>query len=240
MKMLHNRDKIRTDDRTPSPRGQGRKGSVRPSLSTPLEVSRGEGEPERTCLGCGKKAPKRRLLRLVRSPQGTLSIDFQQRLPGRGGYLCLTSPACLTKALRREGKLHRSLGIPLVCPSSTEMIEQIRTFYEARVYRQLGLAKRAQALHFRREEVKRAIGRNEVVLVVAAHDASERMRADFQEASLRKGIEFFEFGDIERLGKALGRTESVSIVGLLPRLPFHEVLRQALTIWKSFSVEVFV
>ncbi|MEW6440703.1 MAG: YlxR family protein [bacterium] len=44
--------------------------------------------PERTCIGCGRKAPKRRLLRFVAREGGTLEFDPQQTMQGRGGYLC--------------------------------------------------------------------------------------------------------------------------------------------------------
>ncbi len=63
--------------------------------------------PERTCTGCGEVKPKNQLLRVVRSPQGEISLDFTGKKSGRGAYLC-HDPACLKKA-RRAKRLERNL-----------------------------------------------------------------------------------------------------------------------------------
>ena len=50
--------------------------------------------PMRQCLGCREMFPKRELIRVVRSPEGELSLDFKGKAPGRGAYLC-GKPECL-------------------------------------------------------------------------------------------------------------------------------------------------
>lgn len=55
--------------------------------------------PMRQCLGCRTMFPKRELIRVVRSPEGGLSLDFKGKAPGRGAYLC-PNPDCLKKALK--------------------------------------------------------------------------------------------------------------------------------------------
>ena len=40
--------------------------------------------PMRQCLGCREMKPKRELIRVVRSPQGEISLDFRGKAPGRG------------------------------------------------------------------------------------------------------------------------------------------------------------
>ena len=52
--------------------------------------------PLRQCLGCREMKPKGELIRVVRSPQGEISLDFHGKKPGRGAYLC-PDPACLKK-----------------------------------------------------------------------------------------------------------------------------------------------
>ena len=44
--------------------------------------------PMRQCLGCREMKPKGELIRVVRSPEGEISLDFRGRKPGRGAYLC--------------------------------------------------------------------------------------------------------------------------------------------------------
>lgn len=63
--------------------------------------------PMRQCLGCREMKPKRELVRVVRSPEGVLSVDFRGKAPGRGAYVC-RSVECLQKAIRSRA-LERSL-----------------------------------------------------------------------------------------------------------------------------------
>ena len=62
--------------------------------------------PQRQCMGCRERKPKRELIRVVRSPEGTISLDFKGKLPGRGAYVC-PDPACLAKA-RKSRALERA------------------------------------------------------------------------------------------------------------------------------------
>ncbi len=66
--------------------------------------------PERQCVGCRTKKPKRELIRVVRSPEGAVSLDTG-RLPGRGAYLC-RSAECLKRA-RKSRALERAFGAPV-------------------------------------------------------------------------------------------------------------------------------
>lgn len=67
--------------------------------------------PMRQCLGCREMKPKRELMRVVRSPEGTVSIDLRGKAPGRGAYVC-PQPDCLKKALRSKA-LDRSLEVAI-------------------------------------------------------------------------------------------------------------------------------
>ena len=58
--------------------------------------------PVRRCVGCNAQRPKRELVRVVRSPEGEISIDLRGKAPGRGAYLC-PSAACLPKRARPSG-----------------------------------------------------------------------------------------------------------------------------------------
>ena len=67
--------------------------------------------PMRQCLGCREMKPKKELIRVVRSPQGEVSLDFKGKLPGRGAYVCPNS-ACLQKA-RKAKALERAFSAPM-------------------------------------------------------------------------------------------------------------------------------
>ena len=67
--------------------------------------------PQRQCMGCRERKAKRELIRVVRSPEGAVSLDFSGKAPGRGAYLC-PNPECLKKAIRSKA-LDRSLDIQI-------------------------------------------------------------------------------------------------------------------------------
>lgn len=55
--------------------------------------------PMRQCLGCREMKPKKELIRVVRSPEGQISLDFKGKASGRGAYIC-PEPQCLKKAIK--------------------------------------------------------------------------------------------------------------------------------------------
>ena len=44
--------------------------------------------PLRQCLGCNEHRPKKEMIRVVRSPEGEISLDFVGKKSGRGAYIC--------------------------------------------------------------------------------------------------------------------------------------------------------
>lgn len=64
--------------------------------------------PLRQCLGCNEHKPKKELLRVVRSPEGEVSLDFNGKKSGRGAYICW-DVKCLRKA-RKSGRIARNLS----------------------------------------------------------------------------------------------------------------------------------
>ena len=44
--------------------------------------------PQRTCIGCKCKKPKKEMIRIVRTPDGKIIIDETGKKSGRGAYLC--------------------------------------------------------------------------------------------------------------------------------------------------------
>ena len=68
--------------------------------------------PQRTCVACRQGKPKRELVRVVRTPAGSVRIDPSGKQSGRGAYLCLAVD-CWRAALQR-GVLPRALKIEAV------------------------------------------------------------------------------------------------------------------------------
>ena len=63
--------------------------------------------PQRQCMGCRERKAKKDMIRVVRSTDGTVMLDFGGKLNGRGAYIC-PDPNCLEKA-RKSKALERSL-----------------------------------------------------------------------------------------------------------------------------------
>lgn len=64
--------------------------------------------PLRMCAGCGQMKPKKELVRIVKSPEGEISLDTTGRKPGRGAYVC-RNPECL-KAARKARRLEKAFS----------------------------------------------------------------------------------------------------------------------------------
>lgn len=65
--------------------------------------------PTRTCVACRTERDKRDLLRIVRGPDGSVSLDATGKASGRGAYLC-ADPMCWTKA-RKSRAVQRALAV---------------------------------------------------------------------------------------------------------------------------------
>ncbi len=73
--------------------------------------------PMRRCVGCNEHKPKAELLRVVRDPEGGISLDFKGKKSGRGAYICHD-----IKCLRKARKSHR-IDRDLECVISDEVYD---------------------------------------------------------------------------------------------------------------------
>lgn len=67
--------------------------------------------PMRQCMGCRERRAKKEMIRVVRTTEGAVQLDFSGKLNGRGAYLC-PNPDCLKKAIRSKA-LDRSLEVTI-------------------------------------------------------------------------------------------------------------------------------
>lgn len=75
--------------------------------------------PLRKCVACQQMMPKKSLIRIVRSPEGEVSIDLTGKKSGRGAYLC-GKEACFKLAHKT-----RALDRALKAPVGSEVYEQL-------------------------------------------------------------------------------------------------------------------
>lgn len=75
--------------------------------------------PTRRCTGCGEHFPKNTLIRVLRTPEGEITLDLTGKKSGRGAYICKNA-ACLKKA-RKSRRIESSLE----CPISEELYNRM-------------------------------------------------------------------------------------------------------------------
>lgn len=80
--------------------------------------------PLRKCTGCGEMKSKKELVRVVKSPEGEISIDLTGKKPGRGAYVC-HSIDCLKQA-RKARRLEKAFSCPIPADVYDRMEEELQ------------------------------------------------------------------------------------------------------------------
>ncbi len=67
--------------------------------------------PMRQCMGCRERKAKNEMIRVVRTTESEVQLDFSGKLNGRGAYVC-PQLACLKKAIKSRA-LDRCLEVTI-------------------------------------------------------------------------------------------------------------------------------
>ena len=77
--------------------------------------------PQRQCVGCRTMKDKKELIRVVKSPEGNITLDATGKKSGRGAYVC-PNAECLKKA-RKSRALERAFDTAIP-PEVYEALEK--------------------------------------------------------------------------------------------------------------------
>lgn len=80
--------------------------------------------PFRKCTGCGEMKPKKELVRVVKGPEGDISLDGTGKKPGRGAYVC-PCLECLTAA-RKARRLEKTFSCRIPEAVYTQLEEELQ------------------------------------------------------------------------------------------------------------------
>lgn len=80
--------------------------------------------PMRQCTGCGERKEKKNLIRIIRTPEEEIQVDFSGKKNGRGAYIC-NSVDCLNLAKKKKS-LERSLKITIPESVYQELAKEMR------------------------------------------------------------------------------------------------------------------
>ena len=174
-------------------------------------MSRKGTEVLRTCLGCRLQKKQSDMVRIVRGLEGEAVFDLENRLPGRGAYVCPALP-CLDRL--SAGALSRTLKNTTTLADAGARCEQLRTLFENKSANLLSIAKKARQVAIGSEAVRDAFTRKKVELLLIAGDASIRTVSNFQR--LTGPIPTRTLTDRLRLGCWLGRN-TVAVAAVLNR-----------------------
>lgn len=81
--------------------------------------------PVRMCLGCGEMKNKREMIRVVKSPEGEISLDFTGKKSGRGAYIC-KSVECFERA-RKARRFEKSFSCKIESTIYEELENELTT-----------------------------------------------------------------------------------------------------------------
>ena len=80
-------------------------------------------QPMRKCTGCNEMKEKRELVRIVRDPEGNISVDLTGKKSGRGAYIC-KDKKCLLKAQKAK-RLERAFECEVPGEIYERLLEEI-------------------------------------------------------------------------------------------------------------------
>ncbi len=80
--------------------------------------------PMRRCNGCNEQKPKKELIRIVKSPEGEISLDITGKKSGRGAYIC-NSIDCLQK-VRKSRRIDKTFEMTIPDEVYNSLEEQIK------------------------------------------------------------------------------------------------------------------
>lgn len=81
-----------------------------------------------------------------------------------------------------------------------------------KIYRLIGLARRAGKISFGTESAKETIEKKKAKLVIVAEDSSDRTKKNFKELSDKLNVQFRIAGRIEDLSQSIGQVNKAVIV----------------------------
>lgn len=80
--------------------------------------------PLRKCTGCGEMKPKKELVRVVKGPDGDISLDLTGKKAGRGAYVC-PDLACLQEA-RKARRFEKAFSCRIPEQVYVQMEEELQ------------------------------------------------------------------------------------------------------------------
>ena len=170
----------------------------------------GENGPQRTCVACREVRDKKQLVRYVTAPDGTLLVDYRQRLPGRGCYTCATLQ-CLRIAVKRKA-FQRSIRDANLQVEPASLEEQLFQAVRQKIASLLGMARKSGQTASGSQAVIDGLRSNAgVAVVLLAEDVSQAIGDKIHTLSLRNKVWCSRLFNKQVIGQLLGKEERSAV-----------------------------
>ncbi len=176
--------------------------------------------PERRCIATGVSDETAGLIRFVLDPDGGLTPDLAERLPGRGAWLSATREAAALAAKKRLF----SRGFKQPVEASADLPDQLEALLAKRLIEAISLTRKAGLAVNGFEKVKARLKKGGVGVLLAASDGAEDGRGKL--APLVGNAAIIAVLTADELGLAFGR-DSVVHAALDVGGATERVLREA-------------
>jgi len=157
----------------------------------------------RRCLATGRSLPKPALIRFVVAPDGTVTPDLEERLPGRGLWVSADRDA-LERAVAKR-LFTRAARMPVQVPDG--LVDAVERLLAQRCVHLIGLARRAGQALAGFEKVRAWLKGGEAAVLLSARDGAADGRTKLR--ALAGGLPVVEVLDTDELASAFGRDRVV-------------------------------
>jgi uncharacterized protein len=160
-------------------------------------------EPIRQCMACRRRDSKQNFLRIVRTPSGAITFDPEQKLAGRGAYLCAEN-RCLSNS-RAAGLFGLQLHRPDPSSLYLTVAEHLQGRRVSSVESLVGFAVRAGRCVFGVEAVEIETIRGRIRLLVLSEDVGSDTGRKMTALAARQTIPLVVFKGERSLGDVVGK-----------------------------------
>ena len=129
--------------------------------------------PERRCVATGQSGSPEGMIRFALDPDGVVTPDLAERLPGRG--IWVTARRDLVEKAAKKNLFARSAKRQATAPEG--LADQIEAALARRAVEALGLARKAGLAVAGFEKVRARLKQGPVAALIEARDGSEKGRA---------------------------------------------------------------
>jgi predicted RNA-binding protein YlxR (DUF448 family) len=169
--------------------------------------------PKRSCIACRREGGKGTFLRFVLAPDGTVTPDIEEKLPGRGAYTC-QSRRCLLDAVKRRQFSRAFKGVAAAVDGQV-MDDLLQRIMKQRIAGYLSLANKAGTTVSGGDAIEKSLkGSHLPRILVLATDTSPSIAEKLTGMATRVAVPVVQVLSKELLGQLMGKESDRSAVAV--------------------------